>query len=342
MLTPIARRSALAGLAACVAGRVAKGAPSVLPEAATLFVAGPPGGRTDRWADLIAPPLGRALQQQAALSRENVGGADGVTGANQFEARAIPDGSTALLVPGSATLAWLCGDGRVKFDAGHWVPVWAGTAAAALATRGRLAPGQPLRFAVQSIVGPELAALLALDLLGVPVSPMSIGPETPGVAMRSDINAVFLRGPALRSQAEALTSAGWTLAFGLGTMAPDGAVVRGPVFPDLPTPQELISRAHRPAPPALVDALRAVCAAAQLDHALVLPQLSPAAIVAWWRRGCGALAQTPDVQAEAARTLVRPISPQSAGASTATIAVDAPVLLELRRWLAERHQWRPV
>ena len=237
MLTPIARRSALAGLAACVAGRVAKGA-AFRPSRSGDAIRGRPSRRTHG-------PLGRSDRAAAGPGsaaaggplRENVGGADGVTGANQFEARAIPDGSTALLVPGSATLAWLCGDGRVKFDAGHWVPVWAGTAAAALATRGRLAPGQPLRFAVQSIVGPELAALLALDLLGVPVSPISIGPETPGAAMRSDINAVFLRGPALRSQAEALTSAGWTLAFGLGTMAPDGAVVRGPVFPDLPTPK---------------------------------------------------------------------------------------------------------
>jgi hypothetical protein len=342
MLKPIGRRGALAGLAVCVAGGNAWGAPTGFPETTTLLVAGPPGGRADRWAELMAPALGRALQQGAALSRENVGGADGVTGANQFEARAEPDGSTALVVPGSAALSWLCGDLRVKFDAGHWIPVWGGNASAALASRLRLVPGQRLRVGVQSVVGPELAALLALDLMGIPVVPVALTADGPNPITRPDIDAVFLHGADLRNRGEALAAAGLSLALGFGTTGPDGAPIRDPAFPDLPIAQELIGRPRHDAGLELVSAMRAVIGAARLDLALVLPQLSPAAIVAWWRRGCGALAQTPELQAEAARSLVRPISPQHAGTSTAAIMVDLPVLLELRRWLAERYQWRPA
>jgi hypothetical protein len=341
MLTPIARRGALAGLAACVAGGVAWGAPTGFPESATLLVAGPPGGSTDRWAELIAPALGRALQQGVPLGRENVGGEDGVTGANQFEARAAPDGSTALLVPGSAALSWLCGDARVKFDAGRWVPVWGGGLSTALASRLRLGSGQSLRVAVRSVVGPELAALLALDLMGIPVVPVPIATDAPNPASGADVDAVVLRGPSLRNGADMLAS-GWTLMFGFGSTGPDGAPIRDPAFPDLPIAQELVSRPRQGAALQLVSALRAVSAAVQLDHALVLPQLSPAAIVAWWRRGCGGLGQTPEVQAEAARSLIHPISPQHAGISTSTIAADASVLLALRRWLGERYQWGPA
>ena len=66
------------------------------------MIAGPPGGRLDRWADMLVPALSRGLAGRVPLARRNVGGIDGVTGANQFEARGEPDGSTALLVPGAA------------------------------------------------------------------------------------------------------------------------------------------------------------------------------------------------------------------------------------------------
>ena len=97
-----------------------------LPEGAGLIIAGPPQGRLDRWADLLVPALGRAMPSAFArpamppLMRSAVGGVDGVTGANQFEARISPDGGTALLLPGSAAMAWLVGDPRAQFDAARW------------------------------------------------------------------------------------------------------------------------------------------------------------------------------------------------------------------------------
>lgn len=341
MLRPMTRRGALAGVAGCFAAGAARSAPSSLPDAPKILVAGPAGGRVDQWAALIAEPLGRAFQQGSALSRQNVGGPDGVTGANQFQARAAPDGATALLVPGAAALSWLTGDSRVRFDAGRWVPLWGADLSAALASRVPLTAGRRVRMALQSVVGPELAALLALDLMGVEVVPVRTDLAGVRLLERADVDVVLLRGAELRNETADFASLGWTLALGFGAIGANGELARDPSLPNLPIAQELIGGAHAERVAELSLGLRAVTTAMKLDLALVLPQLSPAALVAWWRRGCGGLSGAPAVQAEAVRTLVRPIGPGSAAASVSSISVEAPVLLELRRWLAERYQWRP-
>ncbi len=336
----LGRRSLLAGLAACAAPN-AFGAPSAFPEGATLLVAGAPGGRADRWADALSPSLGRALAG-ASLTRQHLGGADGVTGANQFEARAAPDGATALLVPGSAALARLSGDSRVRFDAARWVPVWASQTSAALASRVRLMPGRPLRLAVSSVVGPEMAGLLALELLGIDALAVPMTDNPVMALARPEIDAVFLSGPYVREDAAALAAAGMPLAFTLGALNAAGETVRDPAYPDLPSAEEAIAKGRPDAPAGLQAARRAVTAAVQLDVALVLPQLSPASMVAWWRRGCSSLAQSPEIQGEAARSGARLANPQAGRSNTAAVAADVPALLELRRWLSERHNWRPA
>lgn len=341
MLRPITRRGALAGLASCFAAGTARSAPSSFPDSPTILVAGPPGGWIDHWAAVIAEPLGLALQQGPALSRQNVGGPDGVTGANQFQARAAPDGGTALLVPGAAALSWLTGGSRVRFDAGRWVPLWGADRSAILVGRAPLLAGGRVRMALQSVVGPELAVLLALDLMGIEVVPVHTDLTGARLLQRNDIDIVLLRGADLRRLRAGLASSGWAPALGFGRIGADGGISRDPLLPALPTAQELVRTSRADHAAELAIALRAVTAAMTLDFALVLPQLSPAALVAWWRRGCDGLAGAAEVQAEAARTSVRPVGPGRAAATVSSITVDAPVLLELRRWLAQRYRWRP-
>ena len=196
-------------------------------------------------------------------------------------------------------------------------------------------------MALGSVIGPELAALLALDLMRVEVAPVRADLAGARPLERADVDVVLLRGADLRNGAADLASQGWTLALGFGAIGANDELARDPSLPDLPIAQELIGGRRAEHVAELSVALRAVTAAMKLDLALVLPQLSPAALVAWWRRGCDGLAGAPEVQAEAVRTLVRPIGPGGAAASVSSISVDAPVLLELRRWLAERYRWRP-
>ncbi|MBV9748398.1 MAG: hypothetical protein JO157_06270, partial [Acetobacteraceae bacterium] len=125
----------LAGLALAASGT----ARAAAPDAATLLVAGPAQGATAAWADLIVPALAHALPPGTRLGRESIGGADGVTAANQFEALTASDGEAVLLLPGAAALAWLVGDPRARFNAAQWVTALAGTTPAVLASRLPLA-----------------------------------------------------------------------------------------------------------------------------------------------------------------------------------------------------------
>ncbi len=299
-----------------------------LPEGAAILVAGPPQGRLDRWADLLIPALGRAMPSAFAgpsaqpVIRSIVGGVDGVTGANQFEARVMPDGGTALLLPGAAAMAWLVGDPRAQFDAARWVPAWAGLASAVLVSRVPLSPGGSLRVGGAHPAGPTLPALLALDMLGIAVTPSD----------DKAADAVFLSGQGARVAATA--QQGMAPVLTLGTIDPAGNWQRDPAFPAVPTAVEAASR--RAPPTAMLAALRAASAAAMLDAALVLPQLSPANWVALWRRACAEASATPDLLDEAAALGVRTASAPATATLMTSIAADVPTLLALRSWLDTR------
>src|SRR6185312_12812239 len=130
--------------------------------------------------------------------------------------------------------------------------------------------------------------------------------------------------------------------FSLGAFDAEGSPARDPLFPDLPRMTEVYGRLHH-APPAgrLYDAYAAAAAAARLDFGVMLPQLTPAAIVALWRRAGAQAAGSPELQAAADAASVRPVSGAGAAASTGAVATDAGTLLELRHWLASRFNWRP-
>src|SRR3974390_1011620 len=75
------------------------------PEGATILVAGPDGGGLHLWARAMQPAFAQSLAPGTTVHQTDIGGPDGVTGANQFEVRVAPDGRTVLLVPGDAVLA---------------------------------------------------------------------------------------------------------------------------------------------------------------------------------------------------------------------------------------------
>src|SRR6266568_3931148 len=155
------------------------------PQTVRLLVAGPEHGRLGRWADAIGPALAQALPPNTVVRGESAGGADGVTGANQFETRVAPDGATVLLLPGAAGMAWLVGDPRARYDAAHWLPVMAGITAGVVASRvpaSALAPGAKLRVAASTPIGHELPALLGIDLLGLQSVPV-FGLQEPEAAL---------------------------------------------------------------------------------------------------------------------------------------------------------------
>jgi hypothetical protein len=320
-----------------------------LASGATLLVAGPEGGEVDRWARTLIPFLSRALPPGSAMHKTLSGAADGVTGANRFDVRTPPDGTTLLIAPGTAALAWLNGDPRVHFDVAHWVPVLAGVSPGIVAGRVQLAgmqPGAPLRIAALSPGGADMAALLALELLGFEPVPV-FGLETTNAALdafrQQAVDLVFLHGERVPAQVEAARALGAVPLFSLGALDETGAHVREPQFPDLPDLVEVCA-SLRGAPPAgpLYTAWRAAAAAAQANFGVLLPHLSPATLVALWRRTAAQAVVTPELQATGEKESVALIAGPLAAASTAAMAVDANTLIELRRWLLRRFSWHPT
>ena len=326
-LSPRGRRQVVGGLAALVA--MPARAATVDITAYGVVVAGPAGGRTDRWADLLVPAIGRGFASRSLMVRQNLGGIDGVTGANQFEARVEPDGTTGLLVPGVAMLSWLTGEMRARFDPARWVPLWVGLSGVVLFSRTPLVQGQPFRMTATSPAGPELPALLALDILGIDVE--LVPPDLPGGAV--------LVGPFSSMTPALATQAGFRPVMTFGILNAQGTIGRDPDYPDVPTAFELtIDRA----PKDTLAALRSAALATQLDVGLVLPALTPAASVALWRRACAALPADPVILEQASRTGTRQPSADQVAMCTTSITGTSGTLLTLRRWLATRYDWRPA
>ena len=350
MTTSITRRlliaSAGAALPTAALPRAALAASIPFPDGATLLVGGPGGGTADSWAEWLAPGLGRALPPGTALRKDVVGGADGVTAANVFEARIVPDGSTALLLPGSAAMAWLVGDPRARFNTGQWIPALAGITPGLVMSRvpaQAILHGAPLRLAASAPDGADLPAMLALDLLDAAWSPVfGLSDSTAATALaQGQVDAVCLRGRRVPELAPALAASGAQPLCSFGVVDDAGHRLRDPAFPDVPTVSELLA-AHGGGrgEPALRRAWSATAAASDLDVAMVLPQLAPAAIVALWRRATQ-VACSGAVQAQASALGVRPLCALDANASTAAVVADAPAQLALRGWMAKRLDYRP-
>jgi hypothetical protein len=351
LLHGLSRRAVLHGLTALLATTIgaprfahAATNPDRFPDGASLLVGGPAGGTLSAWAIRLSVALLEGQPDGAELHRREVGGADGVTGANQFEARVAPDGQTALLAPGAAALAWLAGDPRAHYDVAKWLPIMAGVAPGIVCGRGNaaaLALGSKVRMAASSAVGPELPALLALDLLGVapvPVFGIQDAAAARTALAEGRVDAVFVHGAEAGADLAALTAIGAIPLFGMGLPDDTGATRRDPLTPDLLTLPELAIRLRGGPPGGLLYAAWQACAAAaELDFALVLPVLAPAAMVSLWRKAAVRMAAAPQLQAPAQRLL----PPPAANAVLSAVAADAPVLVELRRWMAARLNWQP-
>ena len=318
------------------------------PEGATILVAGPDGGHLGRWGDTVASALDATLPPGTRVHTTCTGGIDGVTGANQFEARVPPDGATVLLAPGAAALDWLVGDPRAHFDAEHWVPVMAGVTPAIVMARPevRLGPDRPIRVAASGPVGPQLPVLLGLDLRGAPVVPVLdlVEQDAARAAFAAGKTDVVLAwGQNVPQQVEALREAGGQTLFGLGALDANGVGGRDLAFPDVPTLVELHVALHGTKPSGTrFDAWRAAAATTRLEFGLVLPRLTPAAMVAFWRRAASHAAEQPEVQTLATAVAVRPLDGVAAATAMTGVAADSATLLELRGWLATRFNWRPT
>lgn len=310
-----------------------------------LLVAGAADTAPGRWATLLAPRLASAFATGVPLLVSATGGRDGVTGANTFDTRTTPDGSTAMLVPGAAAMAWLAGDPRVHFDAGRWVPALASLSSGVLVGRDGASglSGRTVRVAASTVAGPELPALLGLSLLSAvttPVFGLSESADAVAALQAGRVDAVFLSGHDVPARRKQLADAGFSPFFSLGGSG-DDASERDPAATDVPSFVERFQAETGSAPSGpLFDAFRATAAAARLDVALVLPMLSPPSLVARWRSACETALGDLGLIAAARKAEVDAVSAPECVQVMARINADETTQLSLRRWLAAQPGWQ--
>jgi hypothetical protein len=339
---------ALPVLEARSAAAQAIGAQTSFPNGVTLLSSGPPYGYIAGWAKLLGPHLLDGLPPDIGSSFDAMGGPDGVTVCNAFGARLDPDGSTMMFAPGAALLAWLEGDSRVKYDPGHWIATVVGATPAVLVGRSPLAPipaeRAPLRLGASNPVGPELAAFLALDLLGLLAVPV-YGPGDPdsliGALSRNEIDLAFLSGPKMRDVLGRAAAVGAQPLFSTGALGCDGPTARDPQLPALPNFLEVAGRLGVSlAADDRLAGYQVAAAAASVCFAAVLPDLVRPSILAEWRRGAELIGDSLSVAAVAVPQGVRLLTDACASSFLNQMSGSAVALDSLRRTMLRRYGWR--
>ena len=320
---------------------------TVFQSGVTLLSSGPAYGYIAGWAKLLEPHLMDGLPEDVGSSFTAMGGPDGVTVCNAFGARLDPDGSTIMFAPGAALLAWLEGDSRVKYDPGRWIAAVVGATPAVLVGRVPLSArgSRPLRLAAANPIGPELAAFLALDLLGLPVQPVygltDAGSLIEGLR-RQAIDLAFLSGPKLHDTLAQAQGAGAEALFSTGAQGCDGPKMRDPLLPGVPSFLEAAASFSVPVQdgPGFA-AYEAAAAAASVCFVAVLPDLVRPSTLAAWRRGAELIGDSLAVAAVAVPQGVRLVTGACAGSFLTQTSRSAAAIDSLRQTMLARYGWRP-
>ncbi|WP_297366702.1 hypothetical protein [Acidocella sp.] len=319
------------------------------PGPLTLLCAGPDGGLVSRWGNACAQAFDGSFPGNAAVIAQAVGGLDGVSGANQFDAQMMPDGRGAAMMPGAALTAYLTGDTRVHFDPTRWTPVLAGTTPGVLMVRAAngtvpdlaaLLAFNPLKLAADQAESADLAALLALARLNVTTSPVFglRGAEAKTRAfLDGSVDAVFLSGEGVPADVSALNAAGAVAVVSLGQFDAHGRLVSDPLFPDLPD----VTGFGPAVSPFLDRAYQAAAAAARLDFLLVLPHLTSPDAVAQWTEAAQTATQS-QILADAASASAVNLAPAAVlAAALAALSLSAADAASLQAFLAKSYGWQP-
>lgn len=328
---PVLTRRALPALAAALLGAPAARAQGtrLTADTTTLLLPGPEGGPAAIWAARVAAGLVRGLPHAVALHSTTIGGPDGVTAANRFATLEGVDGRTLLVLPGSAAHARLIGESRARYPVEGWLPLCASWQGAILAGRGPMpAPSaaRPLRLALPGPDAPEAAALLGLDLIGHPATPVfGLGPLAAEQAVaRGEVDALVVAGPSPMLRAGRIGVTPWRELETPGRRD----------IPGLPPLAEAATRAR----PAQVAAAQAGFAALRLRAALVLPALTSADLVAVWRRA--ALRWQEDEAKEPPENTAPALVGAEARTAMSALFPSPDGVLAYREWLLRRLSWQ--
>jgi len=348
MLFKVAKRSVLALTAAAalvVAGGTATAA-DFAGKTVNMIIPFRAGGGTDVWARFFATEVVKNLPGNPELSIKNVPGGGSITGTNQFEKLARPDGLTTIAISGSTQLAKLLDDPRVQYDYGKWKAIVASPTGGLVMVRSDVGAktvkdlaGKPLKFASQPANSLDLVALLAFDLLKLDVQPMF------GIKGRNDGRVALEKGEAsldyqttsavLEQATKSLLDSGTAVPlFSFGIRGPGGKIQRDPAFPNVPSMVEAYEMIHGkpPSGPDWEAYIAVYDLSFGMQKMICLPPETPDDIVADYEKAMATTLSNPEFKAKAAAELGD--YPQlQAKAATEALQRGAAISQEAKRWV---------
>lgn len=322
---------------------------------AEIIVPFAPGGGSDVYARMMAPYLEKYLPGNPSIVIRNVPGGGALIGANQFEARAKPDGLHAIVSGVSNLSSPIFDKAKVKYQIDKWEPVLLSPqgvvvyASPALGVQGPQdlpkLKGQKLVFGGANAKGADARVILTFSLLG-------LEPNYVWGSARGPVRLAFERGefnlnydttPAYLKNAQPLVKAGKAAPlYTLGIFDQSGKVVRDPNFPDLPSFPEAYEIMHgKPPTGPGYEAWKGLAQIGVMaSKVLFLPAGTPAHIVEAWSNAVRTMLKDPEFQTKAA-SVIRGY-PQSVGKDATPIIREAttisPTVMEwLRKYYKAEH-----
>jgi len=283
-----------------------------------MVVPFPPGGGSDVYSRALAPFFEKHLPGNPSIIIRNVPGGGSITGANQFQSRARPDGLHVLICSSSTVTNFVFRKSKFQLDLNKMVPVLLSpqgsvvyvSPALGVKTAGDIArlKGQALTFGGGGPTGAEIRMTTTLDLLGLDVKyvwGIARGP-TRLAFERGEFNINYDTTPGFLKNASKLVTAGKAVPlFALGVLDEAGNLQRDPNFKDLPSFGEVYEIMHgkKPSGPGY-EAWKAILKMGVMaNKSILLPAGTPKPIVDAWRTAAQKTLADPEFEAKAAKVI---------------------------------------
>lgn len=356
------RKSSALACCCTLAFGMASGAASAAEEVSfagkriEMIVPFAPGGGTDVYVRALAPHLEKYLPGNPTIVVRNIPGARGIPGANQFQARAKPDGTEVIASSASTVANFVFQKSKVEYKLDQWEPILLspqGAVVYASTSLGVKSPGDLLKlkgkelvFGGQSAGSAELRCIITFELLGLKpkyVWGMNRGPVRLAFE-RGEMNINYDSTPGYLKGAYQLVKAGKaTPLYALGVLDEKGNLVRDPNFPDLPNFAEAYESWHGKKPSGQgYDAwLSVMKMLVMLNKALLLPTGTPKPIQEAWTTAVRKMLADPEFDKSAGMVIEG--YPQFIGDAARPIIKDAttfapPAWDWIVKYLKDEHQ----
>jgi len=244
------------GVGALLAAAAALSAPasaevSFEGKTVTIIVPFKEGGGGDTVGRVFQPFFAKHLPGKPKVIVLNKPGGGATKGSNYFDSKAEKDGLTAIVVSTSTMVSQTLGGGKAKFDVREWRPVFVvpqdtvfyahpstGVKGKNLADDIKAMQKNGIVFGAKNAASAELRGFFSFELLGIEnvksVLGLESGPQRKAL-MRGELTVNYDSASSFNKKVKKYAKDGKVVPFmTLGIPQPDGSVIKGDNFPDLP------------------------------------------------------------------------------------------------------------